>query len=232
MKHGLFAGDLDEVDFIEGVEERFGVAFADIDYSSWQTLGDIHASLVAQLGDIEGTGGQCASQMTFYRLRRAAGPANKKARPDTRLEALGLGTPRKTMNDLKRCGLVSPAASFGTVGNWALLTLMLGGIGLGIAFLTRQGSWAIWSGVAVGAGTAVMKFAPRHYPRGIETLGDLAQVVARRNPMMLKAHGAGLRSGDVWESLRTMASDESGVPVAEIFPDTPFIQKKVKRYAG
>jgi len=74
-------------------------------------------------------------------------------------------------------------------------------------------------------------FDERDYPIW-RTLGELARTVAVHNVMMLKAHGAGLRPGDVWESLRAIAADHTGLSADAIRPDSPFIQQKVKRYAA
>lgn len=232
MKHGLFVGDLDEVEFIEEVEHLFGVAFDETDYPNWLTLGDVHSSLARQIGKLESRGGGCATQIAFYRLRRAAGYGAKAARPGTPLAALDLGRPSKTMAALQHCGLRLPSMRMGWPGVFAGLALMIGGFVLAMSLVMWNGPLASWTATTMIASFAILCMTPKYYPRDVETLGKLAHATALRNPMMLKAHGAGLRPGDLWESLRAVASDHSGLPIDEIAADTPFIQQKMKRYAA
>ena len=232
MRHGLFVGDGDEIDFVQGVERTYGVGFDATDYATWRTIGDVCTSLMARVGDVESAVGKCASQMAFYRLRRAAGPANAKARTDTRLEELGLDNTRKTMQALARCGLATPSAAGGWLTALGAVSLIGAFIALGIAVLAGDWSLDLRLTVAILVLVVMLWALPQHYPVGVETLGDLATVVARRNPMILKAQGAGLRPGAIWESLRELAADESGVPADEIFPDTPLIWQKVKTEAA
>jgi hypothetical protein len=232
MRHGLFCGDLDDVEFIQAVEEQFGVGFEDTELHPCLTIGDFHAVLMGKLGDIEGAGGQCASQMAFYRLRKAAGPGNAKTRPETRLDELGLGNPKITMRALQRIGLKAPNASFGLLGSFMIPVALLAGVGFTISAFRGFATAAGWSAFALGLSVVVGIFAPRRYPEGIETLGDLAKTVALRNPMMLSAQGAGIRPGDIWLSVRDLAAEQCGIPAETIFPDTPHISQKVKSEAA
>jgi hypothetical protein len=229
MKDGLFVGDLDEVDFIEHVEKRFGVAFDASDYPAWLTLGDIHGSLMKRLGSIEGPGGKCASQMTFYRLRRAAGSGNRRARPGTPLDTLHLGSPGETLRALARCGFGLPDAHGGWLAALAALILIGSGLALGLAAWSGDASFGRWSVLAMLLSVAIFSGAPTSYPSGVATLGDLARHVAAVNPMKLKAHGAGLRPGDLWESLRIMASEATGITKHDIRAETPFIRRKAEK---
>lgn len=210
------------------VEERFGVGFEDIAFQTCITLGDFHAVLLEKLGNIEGIGGQCASQMAFYRLRRAAGPTNEKAKPETPLDALCLGNPRTTMYALQRIGLRTPNASFGILGSIMIPVGLLAGLGFTISAFKGFALATAVSAVVLTLSIIIGILAPRSYPEGVTTLGDLAIAVARRNPMMLKAHGAGLRPGAVWESLCDLSAEHAGISPNEIFPDTPLYQRKMK----
>ncbi|MBO9580974.1 MAG: hypothetical protein J7498_08780 [Sphingobium sp.] len=213
-------------------EERFGVGFEDTAFQSCLTIGDFHAVLMRKLGNVEGIGGQCASQMAFYRLRRAAGPGNNRADPKTRLDQLGLGSPRKTMKALNIGGLPAPKAGLGWFGMIAAVIAIFASMAMVLTGLAGESVAMRWmAAIVAGAGMTVL-FAPRRYPQDIETLGDLANAVARRNPMMLKAQGAGLRQGAVWESLRDLAAEHSGASVDEIFLDTPLYQQKAKSEAA
>jgi len=232
MRNGLFAGDLDEVEFIEDVERRFGIGFGERDYPTWQTLGDVHASLMRRLGDVERKSGQCATQMAFYRLRRAAGPGNARARPETSLAGLDLGKPDATLRQLGRCGLELPSADHGWLGITALFAAMIAVLGIAAGPLSSDPTTIRWSMLALIGCALLFWAASRSYPKGVTTLGELARTVAFRNVMMLKAHGAGLRPGDVWESLRAIAADHTGLSADAIRPDSPFIQQKMKRYAA
>ena len=228
MREGLFVGDLDELDFIEDVERRFGIGFDERDYPSWLTLGDVHASLVRRLGNVEQAGGGCATQMAFYRLRRAAGMGGMQARPETSLAALGLGKPGATLRTLGRCGLEVPSAASGWLGTLASFGFAIAIIALIVSALSADPAAIRWSALVLLGSAILLWLAPRHYPAGIATLGELARAVALRNPMMLKAHGAGLRPGDLWESLRAVAVDHTGLAADNIAPDTSFIQRKAK----
>ena len=185
-------GDLDEVDFIEDVERRFGIAFDESDYAHWHTIGDVHTSLARRLGGLEQPGGACATQMTFYRLRRMAGSANANATPGTLLSTLGLGGPRRTLATLGRCGLDVPGATYGTLGSTALLGTVLTALALGIGIAKWDAVLTQVAAVGLVVSFLLLTFAPKRYSEDIETLGDLARFVARHNIMMLKAHGAGL----------------------------------------
>jgi hypothetical protein len=232
MKKGLFVGDLDEVDFIQDVERRFGVGFDETDYATWLTLGDVHASLLRRMGGIEQRGGPCATQMAFYRLRRAAGDANRRATPETPLAELGLGKPRATLRTLARCGFDVPTVWGGRLAMIAILVFTIAVLALIVSVIAAEPAVIRWSTFGVVGGAIILALAPKYYPRGIFTLGDLARAAARRNPMILKAHGAGLRPGELWNCLQELAADHSGIPADAITPDCLFLRQKVKRAAA
>lgn len=65
--------DLDDIDLIEDVEGAFGFQLSDCDLSHCRTVGDLFELVKARL-PTRGLVGNCATAMTFYRLRRAIQP--------------------------------------------------------------------------------------------------------------------------------------------------------------
>ena len=87
------AGDLDDVELVEDIEQAFGVRLPDSELSKCQTVGDLFEMIVTRLPDNGVTANRCATAMCFYRLRRAI----HTLAPDRQLRP---STPISTIADL------------------------------------------------------------------------------------------------------------------------------------
>lgn len=103
------AGDLDDVELIEDIEEAFSLRFADDDLKRCRTVGDLFSLVEADLPD---DGSSCATAMCFYRMRRALEPlVGADVRPSSPIEQLSGIPVRRLYNVIRReCGLRPPPA--------------------------------------------------------------------------------------------------------------------------
>jgi hypothetical protein len=195
-------------------------------------MGDVHRTLVHRLNSAISEDGRCAGQMAFYRLRQAAGLRNRRARRHTKLAELGLGSPRATMQAFRRSGLRLPPLSGGWIGMLAVLGVIAAACGLIAALLHGDGAMALMSGGGLALALLAGFLVPASYPANVETLGDLAHHVARRNIMMLKAQGASLSAEGMWSTLCAIAEECSGVSYERIEMETPLIASTQDRKAA
>ena len=76
---------------IEELEAVFNFNMTDEEAEGCCTVGDVYDVVCSHTSDWEAQGGNCASAMTFYRLRKALAPNDKRSlRPSTDLDTLGL----------------------------------------------------------------------------------------------------------------------------------------------
>src|SRR3546814_2352599 len=66
-----WVGDGDDTDFFLAIERTFDLRLRS--NLPWTTFGEVRDHVVAHVAAYSGGGTTCATQMTFYRLRRALG---------------------------------------------------------------------------------------------------------------------------------------------------------------
>jgi len=196
--------DMDDIDFIEAIEESFGIAFAQDEPGTWFTFGDVFDATCRHVQAIERGPVPCLSATAYRRIRKTIlkHRPGLKVQPDTPLETLlGNRTGPAWCRALQReLELRLPERPF---RSWSVPLFFAVSIGAMIVVgLIGLGVWiAVPSGIILGT-LAVMWLRPALPAR---TVGDLARAVAALNP---KAFSRGaIRPRDVWDSLVQIARD-------------------------
>jgi acyl carrier protein len=223
---------LDTVELVLETEERFGIQIEDEEASRVRTMGDFHALVLRKLSVAPSQ--RCLTAMAFYRLRRAMADAfgvNRRwVRPQRRLDDV---LPRKRRRrdwpilseatGLRMPQLQVPEVLPKTLFRIGLLTFV-GGIVL--AATRGVPVWATWScGAAAIALVALLVRPLATCPLGTcKTVGDLSRAVFDLNVGAL-ARSAGEADGaEIWPSLVQLVSEQLGVRVSDINPDSRFIE--------
>src|SRR3546814_11747526 len=79
-----WVGDGDDTDFFLAIERTFDLRLRS--NLPWTTFGEVRDHVVAHVAAYSGGGTTCATQMTFYRLRRALG-LGRPVGPDAALRS-------------------------------------------------------------------------------------------------------------------------------------------------
>jgi acyl carrier protein len=208
------AGDLDDVELVEDIEEAFGLRFADDDLKRCRTVGDLFALVERELPS---DGSSCATAMCFYRMRRALEPLiGVELRPASPMEQLSGISIRRLYDVIRReCGLRPPPAIISVWGCIALLLvplLPLTVIGLGLPWWVAP--------IAALPAIALYAVSPIRLSKEFVTFGDLVRKVSARSIGSLAHEGARLRSAEAWAALKVILSDHTALAVDAINPDT------------
>lgn len=209
-------GDLDDVEMLEDVETAFGFRVRDDQLKRCMTVGDLFGVIEARLPS-ETSGENCATAMCFYRMRRAIQPRLAvRLRPNTPIGSLRHLSVRDVHRIIKEeCGLRPPPPTLSFWGCFALvlvLALPLGAVALGFEW------WiAIVSAVVAAAS---FRLAPIHYPKSVQTFGDLVRQVSSRSIGALAKEGARLRAPEAWVAFRDVLSDHTDLPKDMILRET------------
>ncbi len=117
------------IDVIEELEAVFNFKMTDDEAEGCCTVGDVYDVVCSHTSDWETQGGNCASSMTFYRLRTALAPEDKRSvRPTTDLDNFGL-TPSALFDLLsERSNLRLPSHSLDKLGVVGSFLLIAGGV--------------------------------------------------------------------------------------------------------
>jgi hypothetical protein len=212
------------IDLIEELEATFGFKMGDDEAESCCTVGDVYNVVRAHTSEWESQGGNCASSIVFYRLRRALRPEDKRLiRPNTHLISLQL-TPSKLFDSLaKGSELRLPSHSLTWLGNLGTLMLFGGTILAVIALFDAL--WLVTGALGlIGAiGLALVSLDPGKFPKGINTIGELVNRTVPLNSKWLKEMGG--RPDSRWSILTAMASEHGSLEPSAISPDT-YLHKK------
>ena len=156
------AGDLDDVELIEDVEEAFGFRFSDDELKRCRTVGDLFSLVEARLPQV--SEGSCSTAMCFYQLRRALQPrVATQLRPRTPIGELRSVSVRSLHRIIKQeCGLRPPLqylSLWGCIALALIVALPLGTLAL---------RWAWWA-AAVSAipDIALFQTAPIRLPENV-----------------------------------------------------------------
>lgn len=208
--------DLDDVEFVEEVEQSFDIWFGEGPLP-FETISELTAAVAAEF-KCKDEPGQCATSMAFYRLRRAVQAISVQfPRPDTPLvEVLGRDQKREAKKLEAESGLRIGAPSL----TWR------GGIGcLGVAaaavclFVQPFG----WIGAAVALLLIVLSFAAVKLDPGryrYENFGEFVRSVADQNVGKMMREGADSRARTIEAAVISAASRMSGIPAEKIGPET------------
>ena len=212
------------IDVIEELEAVFNFKMTDEEAEGCCTVGEVYDVVCSHTSDWETQGGNCASAMTFYRLRRALAPEDKRSiRPTTDLDTLGL-TPSALFDLLaERSSLRLPSHSMDKLGVAGSCLLFAGGV---ISIVTLLDSYwfpAFMSAIVASAGLVLIWRDAGRLPNGIQTFGDLARRTAPLNVQKLK--GAGGKPSDRWSILTAISSEYGQLEPEAISPET-FLHKK------
>jgi hypothetical protein len=209
-----------DIELIEELERQFDFVPTQDLVGGWLTLGDVHATLQAQMATRRE--GACPSLRSFNLLRAdlmASGLPRTTLRPETPLDAIADGRPRRLLSRLsKQTGLIMPSSRFAAAGNVGSVVFMLGFCG-SIVF-TVNGQWhaALWLLLPLVLGFSLILIDKGRWPPGIATLGDL---VARTAALNHKQLGEVRELPDtLWQRLTAIVAEQSEMPPQAMRADT------------
>lgn len=219
MKASLgLAGNLDDVELVEDIEQAFGVRLPDGEISNCNTVGDLFDLVLARLPDRGGTADRCATAMCFYRVRHVVQrfAPGIQLRPSTPMDALR-AVPVRTLYEAMEIGggLRPPNPYLSRWGALSLLVAIAGPIGLRFA----GASW--WfSGAALALGVILYRCSPVRLPPQAKTVRDFVELLAAHNIGELSAKGARLRPAEAWQALQALCGDHAKPSDGEINRET------------
>lgn len=220
-----WSGDGDDTDFFQAIERIFDIRLRS--HLPWTTFGEVREHVVAHV-EASGHGGTtCATQMTFYRLRRALG-LGRQVGPDAPLAGLIGEYLGPAFNDLEAdTGLKMPTTRAG----WR-------GIAGGLCFIAALAVLALTTlspplrilaaGASVYVGLWLRHSDRRRLPHGCKTIGDLARMVTEQNRGRLARDGARLTNSEIWRIIQQLAAEESGIDPDLIGPETTFYRSRTQ----
>jgi len=183
--------------------------------------------VVAHVAAYGGGGTACATQMTFYRLRRALG-LGRHVGPDAPLVPLIGANLRRSFSDLEADTnlkmLATRAGWSGIAGGLCFVVAVAI-----LAFTTLAPPLRIFAaGASAYAGLWLRHIDRRRLPQGCQTIGDLARLVTEQNRGRLARDGARLTSPEIWRIIQQLAAEESGIDPDLIGPETTFFRAKAR----
>ena len=220
-----WSGDGDDADFALAIERIFDLRLRS--NLPWTTFGEVRDHVVAHVAAHGGGGRACATQMTFYRLRRALG-LGRNVGPDAPLAPMIGGKLRQVFTDLEAdTDLKMPATRAGWPGIASGLCFVIAAAIL--AFTTLAPPLRIFAaGASAYVGLWLRHIDRRRLPHGCGTLGDFARLVTEQNRGRLARDGARLSSAEIWRIIQQLAADESGIDPDLIGPETTFFRQKAR----
>lgn len=222
-----WSGDGDEADFFQGIERVFGIRLrASL---PWTTFGEVHAHVIAQVAARGSSGTKCATQMTFYSLRRSLG-FGREVGPETPLVGLIGERIQLAFNDLEAdTGLKMPATRAGWRGIVGSLCFIAALAVLAFTMLPPP-IRIFFAGTSAYMGLWLRHSDRRRLPHGCKTIGDLARMVTDQNRGRLARDGARLTDQEIWRIIQQLAAQESGINPDLIGLETTFF--RIKRRAA
>lgn len=220
-----WSGDGDDADFFQAIERIFDIRLRS--HLPWTTFGEVREHVVAHVAASGHGGTTCATQMTFYRLRRALG-LGRQVGLDAPVAGLIGKHLRLAFNDLEAdTGLKMPATRAGwpgIAGGFCFIAAVAV-----LAFTTLPPPLRIFAaGASAYVGLWLRHSDRRRLPHGCETIGDLALMVTEQNRGRLARDGARLTNQEIWWIIQQLAAEESGIDPDLIGPDTTFFRSKTR----
>lgn len=220
-----WTGDGDDTDFALAIERTFDLRLRS--NLPWTMFGEVRDHVVAHVAAFGDGGMACATQMTFYRLRRALG-LGRHVGPDAPLAPLIGNKLRQSFADLEAdIDLKMPTTRAGWPG-------IAGGLCFAVAvailaFTTLSPPLRIFAaGASAYVGLWLRHLDRRLLPRGCQTIGDLSRLVTDQNRGRLARDGARLTTLEIWRIIQHLAAEESGIDPDLIGPETTFFREKAQ----
>ena len=202
-------GDGDEVEFLQDVEEAFGVSFVQLDVADVRTLGDLYDVLSCKLSPSRKPRSICLSAVTFYRLRRALrdcgldGPITPKSSLADLIGDRSVRSLWRALDQTARLRMPEPGLSGGAV----IIELGLVAIGVAVSIYANSLLPAVLA-ILLAWGLAMV--LPQALPHGSRSVTDLIEsIVALNYARLSRRHGV-CHPDELWRALRIIARDSSG----------------------
>ena len=227
---------LDSVELAMELENRFRVRLSDAELSEVKTVAGLAAAVVRALP--QGSSRRCTTAAACFELRRSfvaqAGVARQALRHGTRVEVVLPRNRRRFWKQLRRDVENVPPLSMppraGSVFLWCC----------GIAFFAWFGGVMVMYGLSgtslavvcclfaciplTGTVLLVAGLLSTSLPRGIDTLGDLARVVAPVEVTFDKLNKREAVQARVTQEVRRLTADFMGLPLESVQPESEFVR--------
>lgn len=226
---------LDSIELVMEVEDRFQVKLPDAECERIRTVADLAALVIARLPR---TTVVCPTTRGFFDFRRLLMTHDvserSAVRPQVRLDCLFPPERRNIWKQLCRIdrrlpdlvasdrhdrilslitGLLLFSWLMATGAFWGLFGVAAAmPLSIGLLFVGFIGWWAL------------IDQLQQHFPRGIETVGDIARVIA---PMELPMSSAGERlvvQQQVLEEVRRISADQLGMSLDKVHPNSDYVK--------
>lgn len=208
-------------DFVADIEAVFGLSFTPDQLAGWRTLGDVHTTVTTVLPP-QFADGRCPTSMAFHDLRRAL-CAPDRLLSDASVEAATNGRLKAGYREINRAtGLTLPALEWrwNALRELVGLLLFVGSVGTIWALLNGKMLITLFGAAAVALGCGLAWLDPGKPPKGVATLGDLAERVAALNRRALEVRGARAMPGGIWSAIVAVAAEHGRVDPCELAPQT------------
>lgn len=217
---------LDEIQF------SFWVEFSASDIEQAGNVGDLFDAVIRKTpaGPAKPA---CLSSVAFYRLRgciaELSGTDRKSILPGTSLSALVPWAVRRARWEQVEIRLrlslprLCPSPT--------LFAIIFALAVSGAAYIEHAGFSSWWKAVVTGIPLTgfmwlflLLLCGPlyRSFPRGIQSVGDLARVVVRRNYQKLATEAGGSTKAQAWLTFRELISEATGIPAASVVREMRF----------
>lgn len=209
-----------DIDLIEELERHFGFVPTQEKVGRWLTLGDVHATLEAEIAIRRE--GACPSLRAFNLLRQALlanGSARQSLQVETALDFIADGRPASLLHRLgKQTGLRMPSSRYAAAGRIGGILFLVGFIGSIALLLNGLLQVALVLFLLLVSGAGLMWTDKGRWPPGMTTLGDLAGRVAALNHKKL----ADVRDlpDTLWQRLTAFVAEYSEMPTQSMRADT------------
>lgn len=222
--------EMGDVEFIEDLERTFGVTLGQRHIGTWDTLGDVHRTLMDLVpkGSIEG---RCPTAMVFYRLRNSLqAMTGRRYGLDDSINDFIAGAPKDHLRRIaKDAQLKLPSPPPSWVGCVGIVSYGIGVLCLFVA-LAQPPFVLVAAGFFV-CGYVLRSSDPgRPLPNDLSTLGALAKETALMNFTALRARGARRMPDEEWDMLTRVAirHAQPAVPIdpASLRPETYLLQRE------
>ncbi|HEY3243011.1 MAG TPA: hypothetical protein VGM03_06625 [Phycisphaerae bacterium] len=225
---------LDSVELVMEVEDRFKIKLTEAECSSVRTVAELAALVFARL---PGAQGLCPAMRAFHELRRLliaqVGIERGLIRPQARLDALLSHDRWRCWRKLRKQNRRIPRLVATDRGS--MLALTVGATFTFLWFVSCTAIWQLGEEMAIPASflaltvwilgvAGVCELSRRHFPTGLETVGDLARMVS---PMELPRSSAGKQPAMqqfVLEEIRRLTAEQLGIPLERIQPGSDFVK--------
>lgn len=217
--------DGEDVEFIEGLEAILSVSFPEEELAKVITMADLHDLVIRTLPANATAAGLCASQMAFYRIRRAMMAKWPRAsiRPDVELSQFSGSNPGTLFAELRKAsGLTLPHLPSGFWGSIAGSLVGVSAIIL-IWSIAFQHNLLV---VASGAFALVLFLAcvaPKRLPGHLKTVGDLARLSGALSYKKLATEGVRADAKMIWDLLVEEASFFGSADHRAVTPQTRMV---------